>query len=413
MNINIKKYKSITKDFSLNILASFAITAVTQIVVYPLLAREYDAVLYGIILTIMGVGNAIVTTVGGSLNNTRLLMATDYERENKKGDFLPLLYSINLVSLILYLFYIKISDTNINVVTVLLLLLYVSLGNARGYGMVAYRLNLNFKNNLLCSIAIALGNILGVAIITIGHLKTSWPIIFVLGEAFGLIVLSSNTAIFREPLRCTSFFRKTLNKTSILLATTLMANVLIYLDRILLLPILGGESVSIYTTAAFFGKCLGLLLTPMAGVLLSYFSQSDYRMTRRKFREINLMVAFFAGAFFLGSLIISKWFTGILYPTLIDSAAPYLVIANLTMIIGAVGNMTQPAVLKYAPTEFQIVTQTIYCLVYIGGGYLGSMKNGLWGFSIAAIIAALTRIIMLYALGEIYINDGEGYNRQQ
>ena len=70
----ISSYKNVIKDFSLNILASFVITAVTQIIVYPWLARGYEAALYGVILTIMGVGNTIVSTVGGSVSNTRLLM---------------------------------------------------------------------------------------------------------------------------------------------------------------------------------------------------------------------------------------------------------------------------------------------------------------------------------------------------
>lgn len=405
MKTLIDKYKNVIKDFSLNILASFAITAVTQIIVYPWLAREFDAVLYGVILTIMGVGNTVVSSVGGSINNTRLLMVSEYEENKTIGDFLPVLYALDLISLILYFAYIMVTDRSINYVTLVLLMLYIVLGNARGYGMVAYRLELNYVKNLLCSIAVSLGNIAGVFLIVAGCQNYLWPLIFVLGEAFGTIVLITGTDIFKEPLKKTPLFGQTLGKVTILLITTLIANLLIYLDRILLLPILGGESVSVYTTASFFGKCLGLLLTPMAGVLLSYFAQGDYAMTKKKFRRINLSVAVFAGGFFLISVLLSDPVTGLLYPSLIASARPFLLIANITMIVAAVGNMTQPAVLKYAPTGFQILIQTIYCLVYIGGGYLGAMNSGLIGFASAALIAALIRLLMLYGIGEVYIAD--------
>lgn len=403
----IERYSHVAKDFSLNILASLVITAVTQIMVYPWLAREYDAVLYGVILTIMGVGNTLVTTVGVSLNNTRLLMVSDYEEAGQLGDFLPLLNALNLVSMVLFFTYIRNVNSNINNLTVVLLLVYIVLGNARGYGMVAYRLILNFRKNLICSIFVAMGNISGVLLVVFLQQKALWPIIFVLGEGFGITILLINTSIFNEPLKRTTLFSKTSGKLSILLATTLIGNLLIYLDRILLLPILGGEAVSTYTTASFFGKCLGLLLTPMAGVLLSYYAQGDYAMTKKKFRGINVTVLLFAILFFLVSLLLSAPLTGLLYPTLIAAAKPFLMIANITMIIASVGNMTQPAVLKYAPTWFQIVIQLVYCIIYVGGGYIGSVKNGLQGFAIAALLAALFRLFMLYGIGETYIGNSK------
>lgn len=403
----LEKYSRVAKDFSLNILASLVITAVTQIIVYPWLAREYDAVLYGVILTIMGVGNTLVTTVGVSLNNTRLLMVTDYEETGQTGDFMLLLTALNFVSLILFYIYIRTTDISINTFTMVLLLMYIILGNARGYGMVAYRLILDFRKNLLCSIFVAGGNITGVFLVVFAHQRALWPLIFVLGEGFGIAILLINTKILYEPLTRTTLFTKTSGELLILLVTTLIGNLLIYLDRILLLPILGGEAVSTYTTASFFGKCLGLLLTPMAGVLLSYYAQGDYAMTTKKFRGINITVLLFAVGFFLISLLLSDPVTGLLYPTLIASARPFLLIANITMIIASVGNMTQPAVLKYAPTWFQIVIQLVYCLLYVGGGYIGSMYNGLQGFAIAALIAALFRLFMLYGIGENYIGKSE------
>lgn len=69
-------------DSSLNILASLLLTASTQLFIYPLLSRYYDAYEYGTILTSMGLINAIGVTLGSTINNTRLLAQKKYEKNN-------------------------------------------------------------------------------------------------------------------------------------------------------------------------------------------------------------------------------------------------------------------------------------------------------------------------------------------
>lgn len=399
----ISRFIGVSKDFFLNILASLVVVVVTQILVYPWLAREYDAVLYGVILTVMGCANAIVSAVGGSLNNARLLMRNGYEKICDTGDFFPILSLLSLLSLIVFYGVIELMGVEVLGWTVLLLIMYVVLGNIRGYCMVAYRLDLNFKGNLICSSAVAIGNMVGIWLVLVTRYAILWPIIFVIGEVFALVVLFFNTRIFGEHFKITNLFKEALGKTSILLVTTFMAGILIYLDRILLLPILGGESVAIYSTASFLGKCLGLLLTPIAGVLLSYFAQSGYVMTRMRYRTINIVVLCFACVFFVLIWFTSKWITGVLYPSLIDAAAPFLLIANAAMIIASIGNITQAAVLRYAPMNYQLLVQLVYFIVYLGVGFCGATRAGLWGFSFAAVAAAVVRFCMLYIIGERYI----------
>lgn len=405
-----RQHTYVARDFILNIIASVMLTAVTQLLVFPLLSRTFDADFYGVILTVMGIGNVLVTSIGNSVNNARLLMETDYLEKKYAGDFMPIITFGSIASSGIFLVYLLFSGNVNSWITALLLIVYVLLGNMRGYGVVAYRLTLNFRDNLICSFFISLGQAIGLLILVATHMETIWPIVFVIGELAAIPVLLVNTSIFMEPFHITPLVSKTIGKITILIFTALIANILIYLDRIMLLPILGGEAVSIYTTASFMGKCLGILLTPMAGVLLGYFAQSSFKMTKFKYRSINILVLIGAAAFFVICLLIAKPITGFLFPTLIERAIPYLVIANLTAIIGAVGNMTQPAVLKYAPLSFQIYIQLAYCAIYLGGGLYGAKTNGLMGFAIAALFASIARLIALFALGEKYI-DGDIGNR--
>ena len=73
--------KKIVGDFSYNLMSSLLATGVLQIVVYPVLARLFNASAYGILLTVMGIVNTVSVSIGNTLNNTRLIQNTNYEEQ--------------------------------------------------------------------------------------------------------------------------------------------------------------------------------------------------------------------------------------------------------------------------------------------------------------------------------------------
>lgn len=401
----LKGSKGFARDFLLNLCASLLTTGVAQLLIYPLLARLYTDDEYGMILTVMGVANTIVATVGNSLNNVRLMVRADYENQDLRGDFLPLLTVLSTFGFMVMGGYLVLMY-GLKTVTVLLLLCFAVLGSFRMYGVVTYRLRLEYRKNLICSLVMAVGNCAGLAFVYVTGLNDLWPLAFAMGEAAGVGLLYLKSDIFKEPFGKTVLFPVTLKKETVLLLTTLTASLLTYLDRLLLLPLLGGSAVSDYTVASFFGKSLGIVMTPMAGVLLSYYAQRGFRMTVKRFWVTNGTILLLAGAFFLVCTVFSDWGTGLIYPTLISQARPYLLIANAAAILIAVGNMTQPSVLKFAPTYWQLIVEGVYCAVYLGGGVMTARTYGLWGFSYAVLLAAAVRLLMLYAVGHFSLKKG-------
>ena len=77
------RFGSISKDFFYNILASVILTGVMQVVVYPFLALKFNNQEYGTLLTIMGIANTVIVAFGNTLNNVRLIVNNDYEREQQ------------------------------------------------------------------------------------------------------------------------------------------------------------------------------------------------------------------------------------------------------------------------------------------------------------------------------------------
>lgn len=400
----LKSKKGFFGDLVLNLLASLVTTGIAQLLLYPLLARMVSDEEYGVILTVMGVANTVAAAVGNSLNNVRLMLRNEYDARHEKGDFLPLLTLLTALGLLVMGAYLLLAQ-HIAVGAGLLLLAFCLFSAFRTYGVVIYRLLLDYKGNLICSAVVGLGNAVGILLVWLFGLRGLWPLAFLLGEAAGMVLLLRRTAIFREPFRKTPLFPVTARKETVLLLTTLTASLLTYLDRLLLLPLLGGTAVSVFTVASFFGKSLGILMTPMASVLLSYYAQRGFEMTRGRFWATNGLVLLLSAGFFLVCALLGDWGTGLIYPTLIEQARPYLLLANLAAILNVAGNMTQPAVLKFAPTYWQLVVEGVYCAVYIGCGAAAARADGLRGFALAVLLAALVRLLMLYGVGHFALSN--------
>lgn len=404
MNININKsVKSISKDFVYNILASLVLTGVMQLVTYPLLARYYSSEEYGVILTLMGISNTIMVSIGNSLNNVRLIMKTEYEEKQIIGDFNSLLVIFTIIGVLVQLG-VSYFIFGINLENAFLCLL-VLLGAFKSYYCVQFRLVLNFKKILIQNIFGAIGYLIGSFIVS---RLNFWPLPFLLAEAFQIVYIFNNSHLHKENFQHTILFRKTLGKYLILIVTGLSTTLITYLDRLIIYPLLGGESVSTYTVASFFGKTLGIVMTPIAGVLLGYYAQDSFKMDRKKYWSINGFAFVGAVLFMIVSIILSPFITKLLYPTIYLKASQYIFVANLAATINVLCQLTQSAVLKYAPTWLQIVKEVIYGAVYMISGYLLLSSYGLLGFCLAAIIANTVKLLVLYALGNIYIKKNNG-----
>lgn len=397
MFAKLLKHREIYKDFVLGLAASAVTMVMLQVILYPVLARNFSADEYGSILTVMGVANMLIVVIGGSLNNTRLLLQPKYEERGLEGDFLPILVALSVIATVFFLAYLIWAD-NYSIVTMVCLLLLVLAGAFEQYGAVIFRIHIDYLKNLGLCMIIAVGNGVGLAALMLFSHKGVWPIVFLLGEIAGMGYLLS-TSIFKEKWCFTALLSQTAKQESVLLTGSISANLLAYLDRLLLYPLLGGEAVSTYTVASFWGKSLAILLVPLSGVLLTYYSKKEYKMTRRTFVSTNVCLLGLCVAFMVICKFFSGWITGWFYPTLIGQAVPYLMIANAAAVVGVASTITQPVILTHAPMYWSLFIQTIYMLAYMGLGLWAGGKYGLWGFAYAALTSATLKLLIIFIVG--------------
>lgn len=395
------KRKRFLLDIFINILSSASVALILQFLVYPIISKKLDKNSFGEILTIMGVINIISVMLGNSLNNIRLIVNNEYEDDKVKGDFIPLLIIASLINItgifiVSYFFSVSESFSSITILVFISLLTMM-----RSYLSVQYRLKIDFRMIFFHSIVYCVGLFLGASILWYGLFSVPWAIVFLCGEMFSFIFLLLTTNLHKEPMKITSKFKSTTKQYLYLAFSGLIGNILVYLDRLIILPFLGGGQVAVYFAATIIGKMSSFVLQPISSVLLTYFSKSRKIIRVKDFWIINFIVIIFSGVALLGCVILSSFILKHLYPNLYNDASSILVIANLAAILTASSSVIQTIILRYCKTFWQVVIQTIYGATYIVGGVLLIGYKGLIGFCIAGIISVVVKILLMLIVGTI------------
>jgi O-antigen/teichoic acid export membrane protein len=398
------KNKKIFVDISLNLAGSFLLTGLTQIVMYPVISSQVGSNTLGTVLTITGIINALGVVFGGTLNNIRLINNNIYTKENIQGDYKLLSLFGQIISAILavsisLLFKSQLSWGELFTIPVITMLVMM-----RSYLNVYYRIELDYSKIFYQLLAVCIGYVVSIPVFFYFQF---WPIIFIIGEITGFMYSLKTTEYLKEPLVKTIMFKKTLKESLQLGSSNLIYNLLLYLDRLIINPLMGAEIVSVYFVASFIGKMLGVIFQPISGVILSYISKSDNNSGKKLFGSI-VIVGIFIGlvSIFLSeglSLIVINY----LYPDLIDAASPYFFIANLGASLGIIGSLFQPVALKYCPMIWQTIIQSVYFIVYVILALVLVHFNGLFGFCLAVVMSNSVRMILYFAVSFKYIIQEE------
>ncbi len=402
----IRGYFSISKDFIYTIIATVISTGVMQLLLYPRLAASYSETDYGNILTIMAVIQTITLSLGNNLFYTRLIENEHYEREGVKGDFNYLLLISSVLSVLCasgFCLFQWHTNTIISILIVILTVVTV----AKSYYLVSFRLTLNFKKNLVSNIIAGIGYVIGVVLLMLVEL---WPIAFLASEILALGYILTQSSLHTEPFRRTILFGKTFFTYFCYVISGLMGNVITYMDRYIINPMLGPESVSIYYVATYFAKILTFLIGPISGVLLSYLAKDGQVISKRKYLLLNLATIVIGFVFWIATLIFAEPITRLLYPTLIDSAVDLIEVASIATIIGIVSSITMIPVMKYAPPIWQIILSGLSLVLYILFGGIGLYRGGLMEFSYALILYNLIRVLLVFFIGYYYTVKKENMN---
>lgn len=396
--------RGILGDVIFKMIANVVQTIIRNIIVLPALATFFTNSQYGEIVTVIGVITTISAGLGNSLLSARLVMEADYKHKNIEGDFNRICLISSLISILGTPLIIGMFPGQ-GVVNCFIISLILFLETFTGYQSGWFILKQAYRKLLIFTLVAGIG--FGCGLLAT-KLTGIWSLTYFCSDIISALFLYRFSPLIKEKKHFTENLNTTLKKYGVLIVTTVISNALAYMDRLLLYPVIGSEAVAIYTTASMFGKAFNLIALPISSIMLGYYATERIKLNVKKYWLINISMLSVLGIFVIITRLIGVQFTGLLYPKLIEAAAPYVLIANLSSAIGATGQITKSATLKYANTYWILIIQAVYAVTYIGLGLFMAKKSGLLGFSYAVLLANIIQLLMLYIVCHMALSRQNG-----
>lgn len=394
----IKNNKKKIKDLMLSIGATAVFNMVIQFAMYPFLERNLGKENYGVALSILSIVAILAGTIGTAANYSRMVTSVNNGIACTNGDYNIILLTLStLCGLggIFYLRYLGISSALAAVIFVVLIILTA----LRYYSDVEYKMNSDFMRYMIFYVAISIGYLLGMLVY---RLTGEWMLAFVAGEALGVIFVVFQGTIYRKDvLKPSAKFVPVCKSMGFLLLSTLIDNLTLNADRLLLMIFAGGSAVSIYYTASLLGKVVAMLSVPINSIIISYLVKYDGSLTK-KFWSVASGGSIVLGALaFAGCTIISPFLLGILYPDLKNDIAPYIAPAILGQIFYFVSGVLLVILLKFRGEKKQFLFNTFYMIEFMAIVILGTWLWGLDGFVYTCLAANAIRFVAVIIWGFI------------
>ncbi len=381
-------------DVIYSILASGVITITTTLIINPYIAKQFDASSYGLVLSLAALVTAVSAILGNTLNTVRLIEnAKDDPNQHRLNYKVIILFSSIISMLIVALF--NMILYNASSITMILLMIFALTATLKNYYVVVFRIKINTKKNLIMSILVSISYMTAFFVPWI-HLL--WPIIYILGEVISLIFIKIYTEIPSEHLKLDYRFKFIMKAYFLIILSSIIANVVLYLDRFLIYPILGPDYVTIYSISTIYSKMFSIILAPISSLILSYISQSAFKMTKKLYNIILYATLLASIAFILTVPIFAPWLTKMLYPQFYNLSSTYLMIGAIGVMIGNISLILNPIVLRFVKTRWQLYISLIYGTIYITLSIILMNLYGLSGFYVSVIISNTVRGIILIIL---------------
>lgn len=386
--------KKIIFDALLNIVSSSLSIAVLQLLVYPSVAKRIGGEAYGFMLTIYSVWITISSSLGNVLNNTRLLLDSEYKSKRLEGDFGIIFIILHILNAIVVFAMTFVYYKQFNALHLFLSVLIAFFIFGDNYLQVGFRIKLNYKSILIKNLLLATGYALGFGLF---YLSGIWEFVFLIGYALSCVYCGIKTSLLKESLRKTELMPKTTNHVLSLSFSTIISNIVSYADKMVLYPLMGGHVVSVYFAATVLGKMAGMLIGPITSVVLSYISKWAKPKAEISSKLIVIGgICSFLGYFFV--LLVSKPVIGLLYPQWVDEAAALLPITTAKVMMGILIGIINPFVLKFCNINWQMGITVIHAVVYYFFVLVLWHFHGLIGFCVGAAIGTAVHLAVLLIL---------------
>lgn len=376
------------------IISSLLMAFGLQLIAYPFIQRTVGNAEFGHILTIYTILTITSVVMGNTLNNIRLVNMEYYRENAYYAIFIKLFcYSVLIESLgLALLFYWMFHISWQGIFALLIVNFFMCL---RIYLSVFFRMKLQYNHILFTAVFQFVGILVGIVCF---QMIEGWLMIFIISEIFAL-------AYTFFALRHVTFSAKKDHPSHIkndylmLLGTNTLNNFNLYLDRLILLPLINGTAVTFAFLATFVGKMLATFLYPVNNVLLSYVSVNANENKRKQYFLVNtygiVAIILVTIVSYPATLVI----VDLLYHMDPHQLTQYIIIGNIGVLLNVVSTMIQTLNTKHSSITRQAHFITFHTVIYIVLAIVFTHFFELIGFFVITLLANMIKLIILNLIG--------------
>ena len=385
------KKKTIAFDMALNITAAALPVAALQLFFLPHIASRLGGDAYGLLITIIAVFSIIPITMGNVLNNIRLIVDRKYNEEQIEGDFNILVCGLLFISTLLVTVIAFIIDPQPSALSLFITVVAADLMLLNEYYIVAFRLKINYKFILIANCFKVAGYYIGYKFFIITGF---WQIVYIVGELLCLVFISCTSRLWKEPLQKTAYFKQCSFDTGELLIAKTINNALVYADKLIIYPLLGGTNVSIYYAATVIGKMVSMAINPMNSVALTYLSKIRSKSDKLFTYTMGIGSILCIAGYFI-CILISRPLLSFLYPQFVDSAMQFVYVTTAIIVVRTLIAIADPFILRFFAMKWQILLNGLTFLIYIVLCLVLMRFFGLMGFCVGILVTNCLKLLYM------------------
>ncbi|MBF7017997.1 polysaccharide biosynthesis protein [Staphylococcus durrellii] len=378
------------KTMSSTLLIAFSL----QLIVYPFINHIVGNQVFGEILTVYTILTIASVVLGNTLNNIRLINVKHFAPEFYYKKFLSILVmSLVLESFILILIFEFAFHSSIGELFWLIILNILMC--LRIYLNAFFRMTLKYNQILWIAIVQIISMMLGLGVF---KFINQWLVVFIISELFAVVY---TLFLLRHLTKGSeSEPKKNILKDYVMLfSTNGLNNLNLYLDRLILLPIIGGTAVTISFLATFIGKMLATFLYPINNVILSYISIYESNNIKKQYLTTNIYSFISVILVMIICYPLTIFVVLLFYHIDTASYSKFIIIGNLGVLFNAISIMIQTLNTKHSSITRQANFITLHTVAYIVVTIMVTTAFGLEGFFWATLIANVIKYIALNVIG--------------
>ncbi|MDY0278759.1 MAG: hypothetical protein RBQ97_11820, partial [Acholeplasma sp.] len=211
---------------------------------------------------------------------------------------------------------------------------------------------------------------------------------------FSLIFLLSKTQLIKESYKKTILFYVTLKQSMALFVSLLMATIVNYADKIVILAIFGGYFVSVYYTSTIFGKLIIMAITPLTGVALSYLVKTP-KISVNIFVKIIISLVLFGFIGYFATIALTPFLIRSLYSEWADESIKIIPLTTGTAVFTAFSIVLNTLVMRFNKMSSQIYINLYSIIFHIAFVSIFTMIYDFKGFLYGMLVGSILKCLLI------------------